>query len=308
MGKSLFTGLAILIIAMTVVLSPLASSYGSYSGNQEYGATSCHEVESTVTVTMESNPTGGIISPNQLVRVWVNVTGEISGDELGALITSNTAGEGSLPTENGWTILMDPSGETQYNYYKDPEYDGEAFFLWVLEAPMENGTYPIYSKAVHAGDTLYSKATEPILLQVGEPVSEQVVVQILEPVDGSSVGDSITITALVTVPSSSGVSIESVDLIVDGEFVSTKYENPYSWILDTKEYANGDHIIEVIAYDSLDAAHSATVNIVVNNLDDDDVLGNLGLNIAAGIMASLALVSLLTILVLYARDRLRGGG
>jgi hypothetical protein len=143
---------------------------------------------------------------------------------------------------------------------------------------------------------------------VGEPVSEQVVVQILEPVDGSSVGDSITITALVTVPSSSGVSRESVDLIVDGEFVSTKYENPYSWILDTKEYANGDHIIEVIAYDSLDAAHSATVNIVVNNLDDDDVLGNLGLNIAAGIMASLALVSLLTILVLYARDRLRGGG
>lgn len=98
MGKSLFTGLAILIIAMTVVLSPLASSYGSYSGNQEYGATSCHEVESTVTVTMESNPTGGIISPNQLVRVWVNVTGEISGDELGALIASNIAGDcGPVP-------------------------------------------------------------------------------------------------------------------------------------------------------------------------------------------------------------------
>ncbi|NYT11920.1 MAG: hypothetical protein GKC03_05120 [Methanomassiliicoccales archaeon] len=308
MGKYLFTGLAILTIALMVALSPLASSYGSYSGNQEYGATSCHEVESTVTVTMESNPTGGIISPNQPVRVWVNVTGEISGDELGALISSNTAEEGSLPTENGWTILTDPSGETQYNYYKDPEYDGEASFLWVLEAPMENDTYPIYSKVVHAGDTLYSKAAGPILFQVGEPVSEQVVVQILEPVHGSSVGDSIIITAIVTVPSWSDVTIESVNLIVDWELVTTKYENPYSWILDTKEYANGNHIIEVIAHDSMDAAHSATVNVTVNNLGDDDVLGNLGLNMTAGIMASLALVSLLTLLVLYARDRLRGGG
>ena len=307
MGKSLFTGLAILIIALMVALSPLASSYGSYSGNQEYGATSCHEVESTVTVTMESYPTGGIISPNQLVRIWVNVSGEISGDELGALIASNTAEEGSLPTENDWTILLDPSGDAQYNYFKDPEYGVEASFLWVLEAPLENGTYPIYSKVVHAGDTLYSKAAGPILFQVGEP-ADQVVVEILEPAEGSTVGDSIIITAAVTVPSSSELIVESVDLIVDGNLVSTIIENPYSWILDTKEYGNGDHIIEVIAHDSLDAAHTATVNVTVNNFGDDDALGNLGLNMAAGIMASLAIVSLLTIIVLYVRDRLRGGG
>jgi hypothetical protein len=76
--------------------------------------------------------------------------------------------------------------------------------------------------------------------------------------------------------------------------------------VNTGEYDNGPMIIEVIAHDSVGDQGVGAVNVSVENIDQGEVLGNLGMNIIAGATVSIALVSALTLLVLWARER-KGG-
>lgn len=295
-----------LVVSMVIASSPVLA-HGDFHGDQQYGAVGCHDQESPVNISMASSPIPSImIQPGQAVDVWVNVTGEITGEELGTLIASTTGSYGSLPTENGWTILVDPSGSSQYNYWNDVDYDKEASFHWSLEAPLEEGSYPLYSRVVHAGDELYSKAAGPLIFNVGEIPERNITVSIIEPSCDETVTGNMQVTASIIVPNASA-GIDSVDLIIDGTVIESRSHNPYSWSIDTTDYENGLLQIEIVVHDSLGNDHLDIVNVTVHNEDQDSVLGNLGMNITAGVMASLAFVSALTLLVLWARDHLGGG-
>jgi len=300
------SSLIALVISM-VIASGLVLAHGDFHGDQQYGAVGCHDQESPVIITMVSSPaTSTMLQPGQALDVWVNVTGEITGQELGTLIASTTNSYGSLPTENGWTILIDPGGSSQYNYWNDVDYDGGASFHWSLEAPSGKGSYPLYALVVHAGDELYSKAAGPLMFSVGETPEENITVSIIEPSRNEIVSGNMQVTASIIIPNGS-TSVDSVDLIIDGAIIESRSHNPYSWSIDTKDYENGLLEIEIVAHDSLGIDHSGMVNVTVDNEDLESVLGNLGMNITAGVLASLAFISFLTLLVLWARDHLGGG-
>jgi len=297
----------LIIILISITIASPAASHGSFSGNQQYGAASCHGENSlTVSITVESSPASSVtLSPSQNLTVWVNVTGTITGDAMGVLIASNTADTGSLPTENGWTILVDPSGGgTQYNYYKMPSYSGSGSFRWILKVPASNGNYPIYALALHSGSTEYHKAATPVTFTVGtQAVPGQPSVAILSPSNGASVSGMLNISA--QIQPGTGASITSATLKIDGVTVGTKTSGPFVWNIDTSTYSKGAHAINITAVDS--DTHVASQEISVTFVSPPQVvtLDDMAWTAIAGSVAIVAACAVLVLTVLFLSERRR---
>ncbi len=171
--RTMMLALTSLIILLVAEAAPI-SSHGYYSGNQQYGAASCHQSSNDLRVTLASSPAAGaVMVPGQNVSIWVNVSGQIPTNVIGALIASTTGASGSLPTENGWTIVADPGGQgTQYNYFKMTNYSGNASFKWRLVAPSVSGQHHIYALVLYAliGNP-YDKSAGPLIFDLESPGS-----------------------------------------------------------------------------------------------------------------------------------------
>ena len=295
------------IISISIAVAPPATSYGSLSGDQQYGAASCHDVPSSIGASLESSPNYSTsLSPYEIVTIWVNVTGAITGDAVGVLIASNTASQGSLPTENGWTIETDPSGAgTHYNYYKLSNYSGSGSFRWTLEAPTINGTYPIYALALHGGGAQYYKALAPVVFTVGNYTANRPSVAILFPADNSKVSGVMNISAMI-LPSFGG-SISSATLKIDGTPVDTKTAEPFFWNTNTVNYSDGAHEINITAVDSTSKMAWQEITVTFQNGPKSDDLGSLTWTAIAGSSALIAACAALILLALFLRDR-KGGG
>lgn len=263
--RSILLAILAVITIVTIVASPVFS-YGSYSGNQQYGSCTCHGTTSSVTVTMQSSPSTSVaLSTGQTVSVWVNVTGSIGGTvPLGALIASNQASSSSLPTENGWTILSDPSGTTtKYNYYKTDSYSGSRSFKWTLGAPTTAGSYPLHARILHAGGNEFTKSAGPLNFNVQVAAISPPTVHISSPTNGATVSGTMTVS--VTVTPGSGQTIGYVNLKVDGVQVGNDTSSPYSFGVSTTSYSNGPHTLNVTAADTVGRKGYDQISVSVNN-------------------------------------------
>ncbi len=245
---------ALVAISVIIVLASIAMpvvSHGSFSGNQQYGGcNSCHATVSSMSVTFESSPSASTpIAPGSTVTVWVNVSGSVSGaNAVGALISSTTASSGSLPTQNGWTIVTDPSGTSStYNYYKNGAYVSGAQFRWVLTAPATAGAHPLYAKILHSGSTEYYRSAGPLSYNVQAAVISPPSVQIAAPTNGQVLTGTVPVTA--TAIPASGQSIAYVQFKLDGVQFANLTTAPYTASLVTTGHVDGSHTINVTAAD-----------------------------------------------------------
>ena len=91
--------------------------------------------------------------------------------------------------------------------------------------------------------------------------------QILNPIAGQTVSDTITIEISAT----DNVAISFIDLSIDGNHRTTLTDYPYTYEWDTTEEADDeDHVISVVVSDSSDnIAYVQPVSVFVNNVSDD---------------------------------------
>jgi CHRD domain/Bacterial Ig domain len=92
-------------------------------------------------------------------------------------------------------------------------------------------------------------------------------VSLTAPAPEATVNGAVLLTASASVPSTDGVTISSVEFLVDGTMVETTTASPYSdeWLSTT--VANGDHTITAIVTDSLGATATSTpVTVNVQNV------------------------------------------
>jgi hypothetical protein len=87
-------------------------------------------------------------------------------------------------------------------------------------------------------------------------------VQISSPTEGQTLTGATTIDASVT----AGTNIISyVTLSIDGIVTGNKTTGPFTFALDTSNYVNGSHIVNVTAHDSADLQGYRTVSVTFSN-------------------------------------------
>lgn len=125
------------------------------------------------------------------------------------------------------------------------------------------GTYYIairmYSRS--APSTSYT-VTLTYYTTSGNPDTENPTVSITSPSNGQTVSDTISISA----SASDNVGVDYVQCQVDGGSWSQDSTSPYSWTLDTTALSDGNHQINVVAYDA--AGNSDSDSITINVLND----------------------------------------
>lgn len=253
------------IVMMLSVISVPVLSKSNFSGNQQYGyCSNCHNAQSTVALTFQSSPATTVsIALGGQVTVWVNVTGSVTGaTQMGVLISATTGSSGSLPTENGWTIVSDPAG-SQFNYYKNPSYTSSASFRWILNAPTALGAHSLYARALHTGTQEYYKNIGPLTFNVQQAVAPPTV-QITSPANGATVSGTVTVAATVT--PGTGATITQAAMSADGVQKVIDTVAPYTFVLDTTTLSNAAHTIAVAATDNGARTGSQSITVTVNNV------------------------------------------
>ena len=247
------------------------------------------------------NPT-----PGQQVTVWVNVTGANTGGRLGIMITSSLSSLASLPINDGWNILTDPTGTANNFNQKTSAAAGMNSFMWTLTAPT-SGSHILYSKAFYAGPagTTY---TQGLAFNVGGGSGGSqgnTSVTITNPIAGISVVGTVNINANPV----NTVGISYTVLRIDGVVISNLTAAPYAWTWNAAQYTDGLHTINVTAagVDGTFGYTQRTVtvsNAAVQNLDQNAWQWT----VMALLLASIALISLVTVLILMMKKRRMGGG
>jgi tetratricopeptide (TPR) repeat protein len=117
----------------------------------------------------------------------------------------------------------------------------------------------IYTVKVTAYDTENTPGEAQVSLVVGNDTGPAV--QIVNPLNNESItyGSKITIEA----SASSDAGIDRVIFYIDNTEVKTDSSSPYSYEWDTTGYAEGSHVIRVVAYDNSGdtAEHQVTVTV-----------------------------------------------
>lgn len=205
------------------------------------------------------------LTPGQQTTVTVTVSGgQGNNNMMGVMLLSKMSGSsGTLPQENGWTIVTNGGGQAN-NYYEVGSYSGSASFTWTVKAPNAPGAYKLYAKVENSAGTAYTKDyTTGLSFTVTAATSTPPVVQITSPTSGSTVSGSMTVAATAT--PGSGQSIASVELNIDGTVVGTKAAAPYSWTVNTNTYTNAVHTILVTATDGGGNKGTAQRTFTINN-------------------------------------------
>ena len=303
-GRIILT-IAAMLVAI-VVASPNLTAFrgGVADSNQQYGcSTGCHTVKSSSVITMWTSD--ATPEPGGTVTVTVNVTGgEASASPLGVQIISALTKSSSLPSDAGWMIVTDPTGITAYNYNEMSAYTGSLSMTWTLTAPSSQGVYTLFAREIHGkSDTYYNDFSGGIAFVVGGTTPDVLTVFITSPSAGSEVSGSISVTASI-------LPVENITyatLSVDGVLVDNKTSTPYIWSLDTKQYTDGAHVLQVTAANSTGGLGTKEIAITVNNAATDETLLSWVWTIAAGSLLIIALLGVLVVVALLIRRRTMRG-
>jgi hypothetical protein len=173
-------GLGFLILFTTVLLLLPVGGYNNghtpgSGANDVYwdcDGSSCHGDLSAATISMSASK----LNPqtNEQITVSVTVSGsEASGTELGIMLYKTQTGTATdLPSDDGWVLVSDPSGSTQFWYYEWASVTGGISGTWTLNAPPTGGTYYIYARDHHgSGGKYYADDTTGLTFTVTAPVN-----------------------------------------------------------------------------------------------------------------------------------------
>jgi len=264
-----------LLVPIIIAVAPLTDAFlgGAGSGIQPYdGGGSCHVTPSTAIVTMFTPSL--TVAPVESVIVTVNVSGGNSGPILGVMLVSalNPA-PASIPSSVGWTITADPSGSGTDNYYEISNYAGQVSLQWSLTAPPTEGTFALFARAHHGGggEPQFANDEAGLSFIVGTGgISGAPVVSIISPSDAESVEGVMTVNASIE----SSTPIAYALLQIDGVVVDNKSQEPFRWDVNTTEYANGEHSLNITAYDTNGSFGYKEITVNVNNPEAEKAIPN----------------------------------
>jgi hypothetical protein len=129
-------------------------------------------------------------------------------------------------------------------------------YTWSINTlTLSNGAHQL---VLYALDSSGATATA----QINITVSNQVInVAFTTPTAAQSLSGTVSVSA----SASSGASLSSVVLKLDGAILGTKTTIPYTWSLDTSAYADGSHILNLTATDSLGRIAYAQIQVTFSN-------------------------------------------
>lgn len=278
---------------------------GVGSGVEEYDCGgSCHDKASTAVMSMTSSnltPAKGAS-----ITVTVNVSGSQSGLILGVMIVSSLSPvPASTPSASGWVITADPAGDPDNNYYEMTNYAGLASLTWTVTAPSTDGTYTLYARVMHgaSGSSTveyaedYKSGLSFAVGSTGTPGYPDVI--ITSPLAGEAVKGSVTVNA--NIPSSLPIAYASIRL--DGTEIGNKTTTPFSWDIDTRAYADGNHIVNITAVDTAGHAGYQEVTMKIDNSAVNEEMIAWIWTMAAGSIAIIAWTGVLVVIALMIRRR-----
>jgi len=291
-----------LLVPIIVASAPSINAFkgGVGSGIEQYDCgSSCHVTQSSAIVTMSASSL--TLERGGSVTVTVNVVGGNSGPILGVMLVSMLDPvPGSIPSAAGWTITADPSGSGTNNYYETSSYAGQISLQWSLTAPQTDGVFSLFARVHHGGggEPQYANNATGLSFVVGTGgVSGVPAVDIVSPSDWEQVQGAISVDASIQ----SSTSIAYVLLQIDGVVVDNKSEAPFRWSINSTEYANGEHSLNVTAYDANGSFGYEEITIIVSNPVEKKAVPSWIWMMVGGI----ALIVVLALVAPYARRKLK---
>jgi hypothetical protein len=178
--------------------------------------------------------------------------------------------------------------------------------IWTLTAPQQAGTYNLYARVMHgspsgASEVEYAKDyIDGLSFAVGSAVPPGIPnVIVTSPTDGSTVEGSITVNA--NIPSSQPVAYAILRL--DGVEIGNKSAAPFAWTIDTRAYADGDHVLNITAVDTVGNVGYKQVTVNVDNAATNTELLSWVWTMAAGSIAIVAWIGVMIVVALMIRRR-----
>jgi hypothetical protein len=293
----------ILVAAVVAVLtSPILAFPGGVSNsNNQVTCDNGKHSGGTAVIAMGGSPLSP--APGQQVTVWVNVSGANVGGRLGVMIVSSLLGSSTLPSNDGWAIVSDPSG-TAFNFNElTTAVAGANSFRWTLTAP-SGGAHTLYSKAFYAGPT-GTTYTQGLTFNVAGGPAGNTTVSMTVPTAGSTVSGTVTVSA--SPVNAAGISYAV--LRVDGTVIANLTSAPYSWSWVTSQYSDGAHVLNVTAAGADGTFGYVQQTVTVANAAAP-VLDQVAWQWTALALAlsSVAAISLILVLILMVKRRRTGGG
>lgn len=287
-----------------------ANPGGVDADNYDYDCgDSCHNAASTAVITVSA--TNVTPAPGDPVTVTVDVSGgEASYSPLGVQIVSATTYTNSLPSDDGWTIVADPSGSSTYNYYEVESYSGSVSLSWDMTAPTSLGVHVLFAREMHGGPGTFATDSVGLVFTVTDYSGEGPIpvtgglptLAITSPSNAATVSGNITVNA--NIAPAADDPIVSASLTIDGVLVSELTEGPYSWTIDTTNLTEGGHRLVVTAEDSTGDVVSKEIAIFVDN--ESEVISMLEwmVTMGAGAVIIVCATGVLIVVALLIRKKL----
>lgn len=273
-SRTLVVLFALFDIILVALSAPVLSSSGGVSDqNLRWSNCSAHSVTSNATISASASylqPAAG-----EKIGVSVTVSGGASSGKMGAMLTSKLSGTaGTTPQENGRIIASDTSGTTCNGV--EMAYSGSKTYFWTLNAPTTASVHKFHAETFHRSaayvkvDTNYLSFVVQAQAPAPPPASGAPSVQITAPSNGQTAKCAIDVIA--TVSAQGSTTIHSVELKVDGKTVSVLSAEPFQWMLNTTQYADGSHTLTLTAIDSTGTSGTTLLFIDVANAQIDPLV------------------------------------
>jgi len=177
-------------------------------------------------------------------------------------ITSPSAGSTVFGTISIQANATDNVGVTKVEFYVDGELKGTDTsspysYSWDTTT-IADGTHTLTAKAYDALVNVGTSSLVTVTIDNTDPI-----VSLTAPSDGSTVSDTVNVTANAL----DSVGVTRVEFYVDGVLESTDTSSPYSYSWDTTLVSNGSYSLLAKAYDAADnVGTSTTISVTVNNV------------------------------------------
>ncbi|HSX27521.1 MAG TPA: Ig-like domain-containing protein [Patescibacteria group bacterium] len=185
-------------------------------------------------------------------------------------------------TEFGWSSHTNTSGLQPWQLGVTPDQQGDYFvravkyaqanypnvthMFWYTErnrtdADVQNNNYGLMLNDLTPKPAYFAIQTF-LASRTGTSDTVAPVANITSPTSGATVSGTVTVQASV----SDNIGVVRTELYVDGQLKSTSSSSPFTFSINTANFTNGGHVLQVRAYDAANnVGNSTDVNITVSN-------------------------------------------
>mgnify|MGYP001609209025 FL=1 len=204
-------------------------------------------------VCTKANPTVSVspLSQTGSAGQTLNYTVSVKNNDTSAC--ANTAFNLTGMVLTGWTSSFSPASLTLV-----PGVSGQATWAVTSKAGEIDGSYTITAKATDSLAATHANSANATY-QVYTPVPDTTppTVAIISPVNGATIGSSVTIKVSAT----DNVGVAKVEIYIDGTLKVTDTTSPYTYKWNTRKVATGSHTITAKAYDAAGNTASTIVSV-----------------------------------------------